>query len=100
MSGAIAGGTFFVLFQGFEWAQLLNFGVTLSSSIYGGMFYLIIGAHALHVIVALLGMFYTWNRLNPNAERPISLAGVRAMQVLWYFVVGVWPILYVLVYLV
>ncbi len=42
-------GTFFLISQGNEWVQLINFGLTVSSSVYGGLFYLIIGAHGFHV---------------------------------------------------
>ena len=46
-------GAFFVLFQGVEWVALLREGLTLTSSTHGAFFYLIIGTHALHAVVAL-----------------------------------------------
>ena len=53
---AIALGTVFVSVQGYEWVQLISFGLTITSSTYGGVFYLIIGAHGLHVIGGLLAL--------------------------------------------
>ena len=91
-------GTFFLLFQGYEWIQLLEFGFTLSSSVYGGLFYLLIGAHGFHVMGALATLIYVWNRMG-NPVNPITPEGLFPFQLLWYFVVCVWPILYVLVYL-
>ena len=41
---SIALGTVFVSVQGYEWVQLISFGSTITSSTYGGVFYLIIGA--------------------------------------------------------
>ena len=91
-------GTFFLISQGNEWVQLINFGLTVSSSVYGGLFYLIIGAHGFHVIGTLTVLLYAWNRLG-DSENPISSEILFPFQLLWYFVVFVWPILYVLVYL-
>ena len=91
-------GTFFLISQGNEWVQLISFGLTVSSSVYGGLFYLIIGAHGLHVMGTLTVLLYVWSRLG-NLENPISPETLFPFQLLWYFVVFVWPILYVLVYL-
>ena len=91
-------GAFFLVFQGYEWIQLLKFGFTLSSSVYGGLFYLLIGAHGFHVMGALAVLFYALYRLK-TPENPITPEGLFPFQLLWYFVVCVWPVLYVLVYL-
>ena len=91
-------GTFFLVFQGYEWIQLLKFGFTLSSSVYGGLFYLLIGAHGFHVMGALAVLIYAWYRIKTPGN-PVTPEGLYPFQMLWYFVVCVWPILYVLVYL-
>ena len=91
-------GTFFFISQGYEWAQLIKFGLTVSSSVYGGLFYLIIGAHGFHVIGTLAFLIYAWNRLDAPVN-PITSEEIFPVQLLWYFVVCVWPVLYVLVYL-
>src|SRR5207253_3319708 len=49
---AILGGIFLAV-QGYEWVRLFHFGLTLSSSVYGGLFYTLIGFHGLHVVGAL-----------------------------------------------
>ena len=51
--GAVLLGTFFVVFQGYEWVQLIHEGLTLTSSTLGAFFYLIVGTHALHAVAAL-----------------------------------------------
>jgi cytochrome c oxidase subunit 3 len=89
-------GGFFVWRQGLEWAALLGEGLTMQSSSYGGFFYLIVGAHALHAVAALAGMVWAWFRLEKGRLTTSQLATVAAF---WYFVVLVWPILYVKVYL-
>ena len=94
----IALGTVFVGVQGYEWVQLISFGLTITSSTYGGVFYLIIGAHGLHVIVGLLALLACLKRLNSTSQQ-LTIDNLRAAQIFWYFVVGVWPVLYTLVYL-
>ena len=89
-------GTFFVVFQGFEWARLLGYGLTVQSSAYGSFFYLVVGAHALHAVGALVGLFRLFVKLKRRALRSGSYV---AGQIFWYFVVGLWPLLYALVYL-
>jgi cytochrome c oxidase subunit 3 len=89
-------GGFFVWRQGLEWTALLREGLTMQSSSYGGFFYLIVGAHALHAVAALAGMVWAWFRLEKDRLTSTQLATVAAF---WYFVVLVWPVLYLKVYL-
>jgi len=96
MLGAIATGTFFVVFQGFEWVSLLRDGLTLTSTSHGSFFYVIVGMHALHVTGALFVFFWIYSLLHRGT---LTEPGLRAMQIYWYFVVGLWPILYWQVYL-
>ena len=95
---ASALGIVFVSVQGYEWVQLISFGLTITSSTYGGVFYLIIGAHGLHVIGGLLALLACLRRLYSTSQQ-LTIDNLRAAQIFWYFVVGVWPILYTLVYL-
>lgn len=89
-------GACFVLFQGVEWVRLVHQGLTLTSSALGSFFYLIVGVHALHAVAALAVLARTWRRLERGWLAQDQLA---AAQVFWYFVVGLWPVLYGVVYL-
>lgn len=92
-------GGVFVLVQGYEWARLVRFGLTVASGIYGATFYTLVGAHAAHVLVALawLGvMGWLVGRGRLSAGRP---APFEACALYWHFVVFLWPVLYVSVYL-
>jgi len=89
-------GAFFVLAQGREWIALIREGLTLTSSTYGSYFYLIVGAHALHAVAAILGLGWPWTRFQKGR---LTAAQSGAAQVFWYFVVLVWPVLYLKVYL-
>ncbi len=89
-------GAFFVIFQGAEWVALINEGLTLTSSTHGSFFYLIIGLHAVHAAAALLVLAVIYVRLRKDA---LTRSAFWTAQVFWYFVVGVWPVLYWQVYL-
>jgi heme/copper-type cytochrome/quinol oxidase subunit 3 len=89
-------GTLFVVFQGAEWVALLNQGLTMVSSQQGSFFYLIVGMHGLHAFGALALMWYCLRELGARRLTPSAFG---AAQVLWFFVVGIWPLLYLRVYL-
>ena len=93
---AIGLGSFFVIFQGREWAHLIKFGLTMQSSTYGGFFYLIVGTHALHVIIGLAALTYACIQLKNDR---LTSGVLGASRIFWYFVVGLWPVLYLTVYL-
>jgi len=96
MVAALLLGAFFVGFQGREWVALLGEGLTMTSSTYGAFFYLIVGTHGLHAVAALAALVWAWWRLRRDA---LTAAQFGAVQIFWYFVVLVWPVLYFRVYL-
>jgi len=93
-------GILFLSIQGYEWIKLVNFGLTLQSSVYGGMFYLIIGTHAIHVAGGLLWLLtITYFSINGRLDSSRNESNkFKASALYWYFVVLLWPILYLLVY--
>jgi cytochrome c oxidase subunit 3 len=90
-------GAMFLAIQGSEWARLIHFGLTMTSSVYGGMFYLIVGAHALHLAAALAVLSFVTTRVWRGRYKS-DLRGIVACSVYWSFCVILWPILYALVY--
>jgi heme/copper-type cytochrome/quinol oxidase subunit 3 len=92
-------GVIFLAVQGYEWLQLVGYGLTITSGAYGVTFYTLIGVHGLHVLGALvwLGIVFTGVRRGRFLEPPA--AGLRACGMYWHFVVALWPVLYVAVYL-
>ena len=92
---AMALGAFFVLFQGYEWVMMIGQGLTITSSNHGSFFYLIVGLHALHAVAGIAALSWTWWRLRGGFLAGTTFA---AVQVFWFFVVGLWPVLYALVY--
>jgi heme/copper-type cytochrome/quinol oxidase subunit 3 len=92
-------GGVFLLIQGWEWARLIHFGLTVSSSIYGGLFYTLIGFHAFHVAGALVWLIVVFVQTNRGRFSRQRNTGLQVCAMYWTFVVLLWPILYGLVYL-
>jgi cytochrome c oxidase subunit III len=92
-------GSIFLVVQGFEWIRLIHFGLTVSSSVYGGMFYTLIGFHALHVLGALIWLLVVVMLAKRGRFSKERHVGLQTCGMFWTFVVGLWPVLYGLVYL-
>lgn len=95
---ALCGGTFLAI-QGFEWVQLIHFGLTVSSSVYGGLFYTLIGFHGLHVIGALVWLLVVFALAKRGKFTREHHLGLQTCAMYWTFVVALWPVLYGVVYL-
>lgn len=92
-------GTIFLGVQGFEWIRLVHFGFTLSSGAYGATFYTLIGLHGVHVFGAVLWLLIVLKGARADRFSATRHVRVTVCGMYWYFVVGLWPVLYTLVYL-
>jgi cytochrome c oxidase subunit III len=92
-------GAVFLVIQGFEWIRLIHFGLTASSSVYGGLFYALIGAHGVHVLCGLIWLLVVRMRAQRRRYSRFAHTGVDTSGMYWTFVVALWPVLYGLVYL-
>ena len=95
---AALGGVFLAI-QGYEWLRLIQFGLTVSSSVYGGLFYTLIGFHGLHVAGALIWLVVVYVQAEKGRFSKQRHTGLQICAMYWTFVVALWPLLYVLVYL-
>lgn len=92
-------GTVFLCVQGYEWIRLVHFGLTVSSGIYGSTFYTLIGFHGFHVLAAVLWLIIVLYQGWRGRFAVHRHTGVEIFSMYWTFVVGLWPLLYGLVYL-
>ena len=92
-------GVVFLGIQGYEWAKLIRVGLTLSSGVYGATFYILIGTHALHVLGAVIWLAVVLLRAWKGHYHPRRDVGMVICGMYWFYVVGLWPVLYWLVYL-
>jgi len=88
-------GIYFVGSQGVEWMALIREGLTMTSSAYGAFFYLIVGAHALHAIVAIGCLLWAWVAMQRGG---LEAHHFLSVQIFWYFVVLIWPVIFLQVY--
>ena len=92
-------GALFLLIQGYEWLRMIHFGLTTSSSVYGGLFYILIGAHGVHVVGGLIWLAIVYWQARRGRFIKQDFVGVQTARMYWTFVVALWPVLYGLVYL-
>ena len=92
-------GMLFLAIQGYEWIRLLEFGLTVSSGVYGATFYTLIGCHGLHVLAAIVWLATVLRLARSGRYTAQRHTGVEICAMYWTFVVGLWPLLYGLVYL-
>jgi cytochrome c oxidase subunit III len=92
-------GVAFLAIQGYEWLRMIHFGLTTSSSVYGGLFYALIGAHGLHVMGGLVWLLAVFWQAWQGQFSKTNYVGLQTARMYWTFVVLLWPVLYGLVYL-
>jgi cytochrome c oxidase subunit 3 len=93
-------GLGFLASQVFAWRQLVGQGLYLATNNHSSFFYLLTGAHALHLLGGILGLNYLLlrtrrRRAEAKAEmRRRAAAGV--VSVYWHFMDGLWLLLFLL----
>jgi cytochrome c oxidase subunit 3 len=94
-------GAFFVAGQIYEYAHLVQEGLTLSSNAYGSVFYITTGFHGLHVTGGLVAFMLVLLRV-AKARRFGHSQATTAIVVsyYWHFVDVVWIALFSAIYLI
>ncbi len=90
-------GAIFVLLQGVEWARLVAYGLTMTSSQYASIFYLVVGSHAIHAVAGLIWMWIAY--IKSRDEEGFLTPSVESAQLFWKFVVLIWPVIYLSLYI-
>ena len=86
-------GAAFLGGQAWEWARLQDDGLTVATNVYGTLFFLLTGAHGLHVIGGLVMLAAVFTRLGRNEGRRIE-GTLEAVTYYWHFVDAVWLVLF------
>jgi heme/copper-type cytochrome/quinol oxidase subunit 3 len=92
-------GALFLVIQGIEWTRLVHFGLRVSSGIYGATFYTLIGVHGLHVLGAVVWLTVIAGLARQGRFTRTRHVALTCCAMYWHYVVGLWPVLYLLVYL-
>lgn len=96
-------GIGFVVAQVFAWRQLARQGVFLASNPHSSFFYLLTGAHAVHLLGGLLGLTFLWLRSRRQLTEPALVdkrqAATDAVTIYWHFMDALWIYLFLLLFL-
>jgi len=93
-------GLGFLISQLFAWRQLARQGIYLSTHAHSSFFYLLTGAHGVHVAGGLLALGFLWlrsRRPSADPERRQGMADAVAMY--WHFMDALWIYLFLLLFL-
>ncbi|MFZ2528864.1 MAG: heme-copper oxidase subunit III [Rhodococcus sp. (in: high G+C Gram-positive bacteria)] len=93
-------GTFFVLGQGYEYITLVKDGTSISSSVYGSVFYMTTGFHGLHVIGGLVAFVFLLVRTRVSKFTPAQATAAIVVSYYWHFVDIVWIALFATIYFI
>jgi cytochrome c oxidase subunit 3/cytochrome o ubiquinol oxidase subunit 3 len=97
----IALGLIFIGGTAAEWRKLIDVdGLTIRTNLFGTTFYSLVGLHATHVVIGLLGLsliliFTLTGHVNQrHAER------IEVFALYWHFVDAVWVVVFTVVYII
>jgi cytochrome c oxidase subunit 3 len=90
-------GTLFLIFQYLGWIDLVKIGVYVGGSrsqASGSFFYVISGAHALHILGGLLIMYWMTLKAFARKKNLQSKLGMELISIYWHFVDILWLYLF------
>jgi cytochrome c oxidase subunit 3 len=94
-------GSIFIAGQVYEYAGLIQEGLTISSTPYGSVFYLTTGFHGLHVLGGLIAMIFVLGRSFVAKKFGTHEATTTiVVSYYWHFVDVVWIALFTVIYLI
>ena len=99
-SVTLALGVVFLGIMAFEWTELIMAGVTVQSSVFGSVFYILTGFHAAHVTAGLISFGIILARIARSRFTPAQATAAMAVSYYWHFVDVVWIGVFVVIYLV
>ena len=96
-------GIGFVVAQVLAWRQLAKQGIYVATNPHSSFFYLLTGAHAVHLLGGLMGLTFLWlsSRRQLTEEFRIAKrkAATDAVTIYWHFMDALWIYLFLLLFL-
>jgi cytochrome c oxidase subunit 3 len=100
LSATAALGLVFLAGQYTAWVQLRARGVYLASNPSSSFFYLLTGAHGLHLLGGIVALLYVvwraWRSRNPERFWRTRQAAIESTAIYWHFMDGLWVYLILL----
>lgn len=94
-------GAIFLAGTGIEWHKLIyRDGLTISTNLFGTTFYSLVGLHASHVIIGLIGLSIVLIFTLTGHIRQEHSERVQVWALYWHFVDAIWVVVFTVVYIV
>ena len=97
----IALGAIFIGGTAMEWHKLIYVdGFTIRTNLFGTTFYSLVGLHATHVVVGLIGLLIILLFTLTGHVRAEHSERIQVFALYWHFVDAVWVVVFTVVYIV
>jgi cytochrome c oxidase subunit III len=97
----LALGAIFLIGTGREWHHLIyDEGLTISTNLFGTTYYSLVGLHAFHVTVGLVGLSTVMALALAGRVKQEHARHVEVLSLYWHFVDAVWVVVFTTVYIV
>jgi cytochrome c oxidase subunit III len=95
----LALGAIFLIGTGVEWHRLIySEGLTISTNLFGTTYYSLVGLHAFHVTVGLVGLILVMALAFSARVQQEHAYRVNVLSLYWHFVDSVWVVVFTVVY--
>jgi cytochrome c oxidase subunit III len=94
-------GSIFLISTAREWHHLIyDKGLTISTNLFGTTYYSLVGLHAFHVTVGLIGLLTVLLLALFGKVRTEHTKNVDTFAMYWHFVDAVWVVVFSVVYII
>ena len=93
-------GLIFMGMVAFEYYEMISHGVTIQSSVYGSVFFIITGFHMAHVAAGLIAFIVIMMRLGKSKFTPAQATAAMVVSYYWHFVDVIWIGVFIIIYLI
>ena len=93
-------GAIFIAGTAIEWHKLIyEDGLTIRTNLFGTTFYSLVGLHATHVVVGLIGLLTILLFTLTGHVRQEHSERIQVFALYWHFVDAVWVVVFTVVYI-
>ncbi|WP_018297109.1 cytochrome c oxidase subunit 3 [Corynebacterium lubricantis] len=93
-------GVVFLGMVAFEYYEMIHAGVTIQSSVYGSVFYIITGFHMAHVTAGIIAFIIILLRVSKSKFTPAQATAAMVVSYYWHFVDVIWIGVFTVLYLI
>jgi cytochrome c oxidase subunit III len=94
-------GAIFLIGTGLEWDRMIyKLGFTIRTNLFGTTYYSLVGLHASHVTVGLIGLVIVLILALARKVRQEHAEKCEVFSIYWHFVDAVWVVVFTVVYLI